>query len=83
MANFDAARRIQSKIRAYLGASASALQAVPEIESGSTQDAIRKLQLQVFELADALAATGEELQRLQLRTPQQQREDDFLAGGGR
>jgi hypothetical protein len=46
---------IQSTIRATATGSASSLIRVPEIENDSTQDAIRKLQVQIFYLADALA----------------------------
>ena len=61
MANLDKARRIQATIRAYLGAPTSSLQSVAEVEDLPTNEAIRKLQLQVFELSDALAGVVKEL----------------------
>ncbi|MDP5182136.1 hypothetical protein QOZ88_05765 [Blastococcus sp. BMG 814] len=62
--DFDVARQIQPTIRGYLNAPASSLQRVPEIENESTEDAIRKLQIQVFALTDALAAATEEIERM-------------------
>jgi len=62
--SFDVARNVRASIRAHLGAPASSLQSVPEIEQEPTQEAIRKLQLQIFVLTDALAAAVDEIDRL-------------------
>lgn len=84
MANFDAARNIPAKIRGYLSAPASSLTPVPETENLPTQDAIRKLQLQIFELSDALAATARELQADRAdradRYAREQRKREVLGG---
>ncbi len=64
MSSIEKARGIQATIRSLVGANANGLIAVPEIERDTTPDAIRKLQIQVFELSDALAAVVAELDRL-------------------
>lgn len=65
MSNLQKASSIQATIRANLGAPASTLIRVPEIEDDPTGDAIRKLQIQIFELADAMAGIVAEIETLQ------------------
>jgi hypothetical protein len=60
---FDKAKNIQSIIGSLVTVDASGLVSVP-IETNQPRDAIRKLQIQNFELADALAATVKELEDL-------------------
>ncbi|MFT4189804.1 MAG: hypothetical protein QM621_14665 [Aeromicrobium sp.] len=52
---FKKARNIQSTIRSVLGASANDLVRVSEIQNETVEDAIHKIQIQIFELSDALA----------------------------
>jgi hypothetical protein len=64
MGNLDKATNIQARICGVLGASSSSLMPVPEIQHDDSAEAIHKLQIQIFELADALAGAAE----LQART---------------
>jgi hypothetical protein len=50
------AKNVQNAITGYLNSPASTLIRVPEIENDSPEDAIRKLQIMIFELSDSLAA---------------------------
>lgn len=61
MPDITKAQNIQSTIRANLNARASTLVRVSEIENDSTEDAIRKLQIQIFELSDAIAGLAEHI----------------------
>lgn len=67
MPSLTKSKSIQQTIRANLAAPASSLIRIPEIESESTADAIRKLQVQVFELSDALHELTEYVVWLQER----------------
>ncbi|HMM96707.1 hypothetical protein [Phycicoccus sp.] len=59
------ATNIAARIRGVLGSPASGLVSVPEIERDSTPDAIRKLQIQIFELSDELVRVHQKLDSLQ------------------
>lgn len=63
---YDKARNIQAIIGSLGDVPASGLVRVP-VESDQVPDAIRKLQVQIFELSDALAATVKELETLKVR----------------
>jgi hypothetical protein len=65
--SIDTARAAQANIRGIVGGSASGLVRVPEIENDSTEDAIRKLQIQIFTLTDAVADLVKEIDRLNSR----------------
>jgi hypothetical protein len=60
----DAKNNFQNRLRRAMGGPASSLTRVPEIENDTPEDAIRKLQVQIFMLSDALAATMREVERL-------------------
>ena len=55
MSDLAKAKKIQGTIRSLLDVSANTLTRIPEMERESAEDAIRKLQVQIFELADAMA----------------------------
>lgn len=57
------ARTIQATIRRYLDTPSSGLTRVPETEDRSIEDAIRLLQVQIFELSDAITDLAEELDK--------------------
>jgi hypothetical protein len=59
------ATNVQAKVRETLAAPASSLIRVPEIENDSTADAIRKLQVQIFHLADELTRAHNLIDELQ------------------
>jgi len=65
--DLDKSKNIQATIRANLAASANTLIRVPEIENESPADAIRKLQIQVFELSDAIAQMASVLEQVEKR----------------
>lgn len=65
----DRARHIQPKIRSLVDVPASTLISVP-IERDRPEDAIRKLQVQNFELADAIADLVEEVDSLRAAVAQ-------------
>lgn len=54
-------------VRSYLNLSPSEIIRVPEIERDSPEDAIRKLQVQIFALTDALADLAQEVDELRKR----------------
>lgn len=64
---FDLARRIQSTIASVIHSPASSLVEPPQTYSESTQDSLKKLQLQVMALADAVAEIAKELEKRGLR----------------
>jgi hypothetical protein len=62
--SIETARAAQANIQGILGSQATSLVRVPEIENDSTPDAIRKLQIQIFTLTDAVADLVKEIDRL-------------------
>ena len=57
MTNLDRAKNVRNAVRGYLGSSPSGLTSIPEIENDTATGAVRKLQVQVFALTDALVDT--------------------------
>lgn len=64
MSSLEKAENIQPIIRSLVDVSASSLVRVPEIENDSHEDQIRKLQIQIFELSDALAELTEYVKKI-------------------
>lgn len=62
--DLDRPSSIQATINGIATGSARGLVHVPEIENDATSDAIRKLQIQIFTLADAVADLTAEVERL-------------------
>ena len=63
MGDLAKAERIQATIRGIMGASASGLVSVPT-KNATQSVAVRKLQIMIFELADALAEVTAEVDEL-------------------
>lgn len=61
------AKRTQNHVRSILGGSSTAMVPVPEIQDVSTDEAIHKLQIQIFALTDGLANLTAAVEELQTR----------------
>lgn len=61
------ATNIAARIRGVLGSRSSNLVAVPEIQNDSTNEAIHKLQVQIFELSDELMRQDKRLEAVEVR----------------
>lgn len=61
------ATNIAARIRGVLGSRSSNLVDVPEIQNDSTNEAIHKLQVQIFELSDELMRQDKRLEAVEVR----------------
>lgn len=73
MVTLDRAKRIRSTIQGYLNMAPSGMTQVPEIERNDATGQVRKLQVQVFALTDALVDTVAVVDELTARVEQLER----------
>lgn len=66
-AAYTKAQNIQAIVGSLVDVNASAIRPVPPIEADRVPDAFRKIETQIFELSDALAAVVAEVDRLAKR----------------